>query len=240
MKETVRQLVDLCELDREIHALSEQLARYPVLLKELDAREKKAAKEIESLHARLKQARDGRRKAELDADDLREKIRKYQIQQGNVKTNRELEAVTHEIEGLTAKVDELETFGLESLESEEKTQGALAGAEAAKTRLVAELDVERARIAEQTGRKKSEIDAHTAEQAVRAARLPEDVREMYALLNRKYPGTGVVPIKDGACGGCSMNLVKQRVTEVRRAERPVRCDNCTRILYDAAWLHAAD
>lgn len=240
MKEVLRQLVDLCELDASIHELREQLHLYPGMLRELDAKEKKAQREIDTIRQRYKESREGRRQAEMDADGLREKIRKYKIQQGSVKTNRELEAINHEIQTLENRIEELDTFGLESLETEERSQEELAHAEEKKKRLVEENDRERSRIAEQTEHKRARLAKLQDEQAHRTARLPEDLRELYERLNQKYPGSAVVPLKDGACSGCSMNLVRQRVTEVRRADQPVRCDNCSRLLYDPGYLEGRE
>jgi uncharacterized protein len=238
VKDVMRQIVDLCELDRQLHGVREQLQRYPAMLREMDARQKKAAQRVAEITKRHKEAREGRRQAELDAAGYREKIQKYKIQQGSVKTNRELEAITHEIESLEARIDAIETFGLELLEREETAQQELAEAEEARRELTHELDAERDRIADQTERKRLEMAELVDEQAHRAVRLPEDVRDIYALLNQKYPGTAAVAVKDGACGGCSMKLVTQRMGEVRRAEALVRCDNCTRMLYDPAALGA--
>lgn len=240
MKDILKQLIELRELDARIHELREQLHLYPGMLKELDAREKKAQREIDTIRQRFRDSREGRRQAELDANGLREKIRKYKIQQGSVKTNRELEAINHEIETLEAKIEELDTFGLESLENEERAQEELARAEEKKKRLVEENDRERSRIAEQTETKRENMARLQREQAQRLARIPEDIRELYELLNQKYPGSAIVPVKEGACSGCSMNLVRQRVTEVRRADQPVRCDNCTRLLYDPGYLEGRE
>lgn len=240
MRDYLPQLIDLCELDRSIHELREQLHLYPGLLKGLEAKEKQAKREIEAIQERFKRSREGRRQAELDAASLREKIRKYKIQQGQVQTNRELEAIVHEIETLEAKIDGLDSFGLESLEAEERAQEQLGDAEDRRRKLVEENDRERARISEQTERKRRELATLQQEQAQRMARLPEDIRDLYEILNQKYPGTAVVPVKEGACGGCSMGLVRPRITEVRRAERAVRCDNCTRLLYDPGILHGRE
>jgi DNA repair exonuclease SbcCD ATPase subunit len=135
MKDVIRQIVDLCELDRQLHVVREQLQRYPAMLREMDQREKKAARAIEEITKRHKEAREGRRQAELDATGYREKIQKYKVQQGSVKTNRELEAIVHEIEGLESRIDAVETFGLELLEREEQAQLDLAEAEAAQRKL---------------------------------------------------------------------------------------------------------
>lgn len=237
MKELVTQLLDLCTLDRGIAELREQLHLYPSMLRDLDSREKKAQQEIEVAQAKFKKSRDGRRQAELEADSCREKIRKYRLQQNSVKTNRELEAMNHEITGLEAKIEQLDSFGLDALEAEESAQREVARLEENRRSLKEEADRERARISDQTERKRSDLAKLQSEQSRRVARLPEDVREVYTLLNERYPGTALVPIKDGSCGGCSMNLVRQRVTEVRRGDRPVRCDNCSRFLYDPSLLH---
>lgn len=232
----MQKLVDLTELDRSIHELRQQLHLYPGKLKELDSQEKKAQAKIDAILKKSRDARDTRRHAETEADSLRDKIRKYKIQQGSVKTNRELEAITHEIEQLESKIEELDTLGLESLEIEELSQEELVEAEEARDKQATEIDRERSRIAEQTERKRSELADLQQEHSMRLARLPEGLRDLYQLLNEKYPGTAVVPVKEGACGGCSMNLVRQRITEVKRGDQPIRCDNCTRLLYDPGSL----
>ncbi|HBO87306.1 MAG TPA: hypothetical protein DD620_00960, partial [Verrucomicrobia bacterium] len=42
----------------------------------------------------------------------------------------------------------------------------------------------------------------------------------------------VVPVVNGNCAGCGMGLTKSLIQSVVKAEQLMRCNNCTRFLYD--------
>ena len=140
---------------------------------------------------------------------------------------------------MKAKIDAAEEEGLGALEEQERFEKRVKESGDDLDRLREELKTERARIAGQVGDKEAQLEKNEAEHRRRVEDLPEDHQEIYDLLNERYPGTAVVPVKEGGCGGCSMNLVTQRVLDVRRGEISVRCDHCARILYDTSALQTA-
>jgi predicted nucleic acid-binding Zn-ribbon protein len=140
------QVIDLCELDREIHDLDEQLERYPKTLADLDARERAAVDRTAAAKSEHERAREARRKAELDVRALRDKIAGFALQQSRVKTNREYDAIKAEISAVEARIDEAEGRGLEALEIEERAEREMREAAEAVERLKGELAEERARI----------------------------------------------------------------------------------------------
>lgn len=239
MKDTLLQLIESCEIDAEVTALREQLMAYPKMLAELDRGEAKVQKEIDDAKAQFTAAQSRRRKAELEVKSLREKADKYRAQQNMVKTNKELEAVNEEIASVAAKIDDREFEGLEALEEEESAQARIESAESAAKEFRDEASVERDRIQGQITEKKDRLAEDERERTLRVGRLEEDVSDIYELLNDRFPGAGVASIDGENCSACKMRLVKQRIGDVKKMQDLVRCDDCSRILYDPSSLESA-
>jgi hypothetical protein len=231
MNDLLRRLVELTEVDRELVKTGEQLAKFPAMLTKMEAEEAEARRTIEEAGAALKTARQSRQQAEKEVGGLREKIQKFQSQQTSVKTNKEYEAITHEIEGTRGKIDEWETRGLEELMREERAQDRRDAAQKKLEALLAAHAAERDRIENQQREKTERIADREAERARRVAALPDDWQEQYILLNERFPGTASVKLEGESCGGCHWHLVAQTVQEVRAGEGITECEHCRRILY---------
>ncbi len=232
MKDLIIPLLELCDVDRELHALKSQLALYPKMLADMDAREAAAKRAIAAAEEKFVKGREARRRAELEVQSLREKIAKYQVQQTQVKTNKEYEAITHEIEAVKNKIGDADLEGIEGMEREE--QGEKEKVETAKAfeDLKTNNDIERARIAQQTEEKKMRATQFDSERKRRFSALPEEHQELYQLLNDRYPGGAMSAVHDGHCTGCGMNIIRHVATDIRAADKMIRCESCMRILYD--------
>jgi len=238
LDDLLRQLLGLCEVDAEVHALREQLDLYPKMLAEFDRQETDANSKLDRTRKAFERARDLRKGSELEVASRRERIAKYQAQLNQVKTNKEFEAIKEEIKAVEGKIEELDLAGLEALEQEDSGLASVATQEEALQEFLAEASAERKRISEQLSTKTEQLADRAAEHDRLLVQLPEDFREPYALLDEKYPGSALALIVDGSCAGCSMTLVAQRTAEVKRGTVGVRCDNCSRILYDSSMLES--
>jgi predicted nucleic acid-binding Zn-ribbon protein len=179
MRDLLPQLVDLNDVDKSAAQLREQLQLYPRMLTDLDRKEEAARARRDRAKDQLAHAREARRKAELEAVSLREKILKYQAQQALVKTNKEYAAITEEINAVKAKIDEVETGGLEALEQEDSAGSELKQAEAALERESKEFQAERRRIQDQVQEKESRLNQLVEEHRRRVEQLPEDFQELF-------------------------------------------------------------
>ena len=232
MKETLHKLIDLMEVDHQIANAKEQLDLYPKMIAEMDAKETRAKNDIARAEKKFQESRETRRKMELEVKALREKIDKYVAQQNQVKTNKEYEAITHEIDGVKAKIDEMDLAGIEALENEDAGEKEKAQAESDLKALIEKHAGERERIDGRKSEKQSILDELNIERARRIETLQDDVQEIYQLLNDRYPGQAMAKIPADACEGCGMKLTKHVVQDVKRATSLIRCEGCMRILYD--------
>jgi predicted nucleic acid-binding Zn-ribbon protein len=230
----LQQLKEISEVDALLAQTREQLALYPKMLKKLLDAEAAEQKKAEAARARGEAARAERRRADQAVSALREKIKKMTSQQSMVKTTKEFETLSAELEKAGQKIDELETRGLELLEAEELAAREQAVAEKAWKKLVAEQAEEQERIQAQIRDKQERLQRLSGEQQRKVKLLPDDWQETYASLNERWPGSAVVRMAQGQCGGCHYSLTLGAQQHVRGGEMLVRCEHCRRVLYHDA------
>lgn len=196
--------------------------------------------EIQGLHARQQRIEEeingvtefieGRKNAIKEAEAL---IKKYDKQSGNVKNNREFEAINKEIEMQELEVklaekhikDATEEIG-EKAEVLEKAKKNIEAKEALLATKKTEL--EKIIAANEKEEKHFNKMAEDARQHVDARLLAS-----YEKIRKSYRnGLAVVPVERDACGGCFNAIPPQKQSEIRQHKKIMICENCGRILVD--------
>lgn len=231
MHDLIRKYIELTEVDRLMVDTTQQLGRYPAMLARLNADDQRREEEIKGFEEKLEQARHERREAEKEIEGLRERISKYLGQQSQVKTNKEYQAIVHEIDAIRGQIDEWETKGLENLEVEEEAAGRLEEFNANLERQRGANEQERQRIQDQIEEKQGRLETLKREKVQKLAPLDEPDQEEYELINETYPGSAAAPLNDEDCGGCNWKVVPQTQQQVRMGGELVRCEHCRRFLY---------
>jgi hypothetical protein len=223
------QLTELQVIDREILQLRQQMALLPPKLRALDSRLAHEQQEVEKLGSGRTDSSHERRTMEKDVRELEEEIEKHRKRQMEVKTNKEYAAVSHEIEILKQKIDAIETRILESIEKEESHDRRVSQARQKLDRIRAESQHERQRIEEQIRTKNEKMARLNTERDRRREGIPADALAMYDRLSERHPGDVVCKAARSHCGGCHINLVSQKMLEIRQMKTFVRCEGCLRI-----------
>ncbi|MBA2356614.1 MAG: hypothetical protein H0V80_18335 [Acidobacteria bacterium] len=52
-------------------------------------------------------------------------------------------------------------------------------------------------------------------------------------MSRRHPRSVVVELRNDSCSGCNVRLRQMLTTDIRRGEKIVQCESCTRILFVA-------
>ena len=97
MSPDLERLVQLQELDNAIEEAKRKIATHPQRLGDADARLHDAEQHVETARQRLKDNHDARRALEKDAAVFQARLTKFKDQLSEVKTNREYQAIQHEI-----------------------------------------------------------------------------------------------------------------------------------------------
>ncbi len=241
----VKQMLEIQEIDKELLELKAQIGRYPIVWEQTKAKLSAAKKRLDDAKSAHETHHLDRRRIEKSLREQTDLLRKYQVQTNMVKSQKELTALSTQIEGIRARISQLEKEGLDELEREPLLREEVAKAEAAWAEVESEARKERSRIKSQMAEKKAEVEALDARRAALFVGLPDKSRQLYERTNRRHPGSAVVPVvrreekaaKKGtpeaykySCGGCNFEVLHHARATVHKGDTIQTCDSCGRIL----------
>jgi len=173
--------------------------------------------------------------------DAQANIKKYETQLGEVKNNREYDAISKEIEiqGLDIQVSEkkIREFGYEITTKTQVYEKALGELDARKADLEAKRD-ELDTISSETEKEENELSA----QAEKASKnIEERLLIAYNRLRKNAKnGLAVVTIQRDSCSGCFNQIPPQRQSDIRQRKKIIVCEHCGRILIDEMMAMEAE
>ena len=228
MLETLRRLQDL---ERQAAALRIDLEAVDQRRREIEAPVHEAQADLDAITATIEDRQTKRRAGDRDVAMLQQRLTKFRQQLMAVTNGREYEAVQHEIatvEGeLKAREDQTISllFELDELtpQAEEARRTLAARKDSAGVALAGEAD--------DTQRHRLELAA--VEGSITALRPTIDATTlaMYDKASKRYPRYAIAELKGELCIGCNVKNRPMLASEVRKGEKLVLCENCTRILY---------
>jgi len=233
LKERLSRLYALQKVDSSLNELQEMKGDLPETVKSLESRLGEMGAAVKALDETITGALIERDRSDLEAAELREKIERDKDRQYHVRSNREYDALTKEIDEAVGRSSELE-----------KAMDTLAD----KARLAREdkekLEEQRREVETELMERRKELELisksteeeelnlqHEREKLVHRIKREreEDLRE-YERIRPAKGGVAVVPIRRGACAGCYSAVPPQRILEIRASERMYSCEHCGRIL----------
>ncbi len=230
MKATKELLLKLQQLDDEIDSLVAEQEAIPEKKSELKQSLEEVTKRLEQAKQESVELAKRRKDLEIELESMDEKKMRFQTQLLQVKTNREYEALQHEITALEEHKSNLEDEILEALERSEILAGKIKEEEA---KLKAETERVRQTEVALDARSK-ELDDMLAIKQDERMRL---VSNLDAILLKRYEriraskgGTAVTTVVNGACGGCFRRIPPHEMQNLKRDDRLITCEGCGRII----------
>ena len=229
MKDTLKLLVDLQEVDRQLFEIEERKGSLPEMVQKLEDQAAAVKSELETTRTQLEDYQKELMGLKGGLQDAAEKVKKYQDQLYLVTTNREYDALTNEIETVKAQMHEMEERQLNLDAEVEALENTLNSSEAQSTSFASELESNREELQE----KSAQTEARQQELEASRADLVANINQRYL---RKYERIlkarrrAVVAIERSACGGCHKQLNPQLIYEIQQMDKLIECENCGRIL----------
>jgi predicted nucleic acid-binding Zn-ribbon protein len=233
MHPAIPHLIELQRVDHQIAVLRAELEGYPKRIREAEAKLGGARSDVASAKEVHAQVIAERKKFEFDAQQWKDRARKYRDQSGAVKTNEAYKALQHEIANAEAEVAKADDRQLEVMMAAEEVERRVKIAESRLKEAEQAVAAERKEIQAQGAEKKKQLEAATAEREKIIAPVPEDLRELYARIAKRHNGTAMAEARDGQCRGCGMRVLPHILQELRTEtnEEVFRCESCGLILY---------
>ncbi len=240
MKAELQQLVALQKLDTTIRRLQAELEAIPQRRAEIEREFDRRAFEIRALENRRDEATHTRVRLEIEIGEQKTRAERAERNLMSSKKQDEYTAAIREADAARKQISALETKVLEQMEALEQAEAELGERAAEITSLNSDRDLGLKTFDDESSSQSAQLEADRAERERLFTALPKSMSALYKRISvRIRDGVAVAEARNGACMACFMALRPQAMSEVRRGEEVVTCDNCNRILYYAPLDPAA-
>lgn len=230
MSEAVELLLKLQALDYQLGELERSKDYLPDMIATLEGEIKHAQGDLVNAKDQLEATRLENKRLELRVKDKQVDLDRLQKQMMVIKTNKEYDALSREIDHAKVDIGASEDGILSTLERIEALQNEIKDKEQRAAKLGEVNGVQLASIKGEMDSVGDKIRIKEAERKNIIVRLEDNMVMIYERVRKGKGGGAIVHIRNRACSGCFKTLPAQRVQEIRRAERIITCDSCGRIL----------
>lgn len=233
MPSNVELIARLAYIDAKLDEMHTELGDLPKQVKKLEEKLRQRLRLVEETQKALEDVAHYRKNMRLRLQELADKEEQLNQKQfsGQIRNNREFDALTHEIEVIRAERRRIEQELAQNALKEENLRGLLERQQA---------DVEEAR--RELEEKEEELNALSAEQDSEFRALQAERKRIIEQLSpawyteyeriRTYHADAAVAVRKGSCGGCFSSIPPQTQVEMRNyPERMFVCEHCGRILF---------
>jgi predicted nucleic acid-binding Zn-ribbon protein len=208
--------------------LERERTQIPASIEELERKAQAAKDVIAQERNMLEEAEHTRRSKEGELQDCEAKRSKFQGQTAMVKTNAEYTALLSEVDGMTARISQLEEEILLSMETADQVSARLKTVESEQTKIEQDLLGQAQALRERMEVVKQEIAAKDTERVEQLAHLSPNIVASYQRL-RGARGQAMARIEAQSCAACHRQVPPETINRVLAGELHT-CQSCLRIL----------
>jgi len=238
LENRLRLLYSLQRIDSEHDDIRDLKGDLPQRVANLEQQLSEKESILRSLQDQSKTSVLRRDEHDLEIAAQREKIEKYKSQQFDVKTNKQYDALTREIEFSQERIDTLQRE-IDVLEGRAKL--AKDDQELLKPEIEALRNELKERIEElevvNAEHEEEELKLQHEREKIVVQIAKADIRT-YERIRQAKEGIAVVPVRRNACGGCFKRVPPQTMQELRKNAQLMTCEHCGRILVSDGIVEA--
>lgn len=232
MSPDLQRLIDLQRLETAIADAKARIAAHPQRLAELDAELAAATGALDAARNRLKDNQETRRALEKDVALYQGRLAKFKDQQSAVKTNREYQALGHEIETAQHELGGVEEKVLERMVEADVIAVDVKQAESAYAARKREIEAAKKELGDELSAVEGSLAKATEARTALLAQIDPRLLATFEQVARVRKGIAVTTAtRDGLCSVCHVRLRPQVFQQVRQNDAIIQCDSCQRILF---------
>jgi uncharacterized protein len=232
--ETIRNLAALQEIDDELADIALERGNLPEELEKLGAKITEFKTFISERRIELKEAGSIAAEHTNHLADAKAKLEKFQQQLYAVKTTREYDALTTEIDGAKTQIAEFELSIAKNSSRTVELTAMLEEREAELENLCAQESAKSTELKEKLAETEGEENELKSRRKAIVIRILPNIYSHYERVRDAKGGRGVVRLTGGACGGCYALIPPQQQVEIRKLKDIHACEACGRYLVPEA------
>jgi uncharacterized protein len=230
----LERLIQLQRLETTIADAKVAIAQHPQKLAALDTRLAEAKAAVESVKEQQKTNHDRRRELEKDVALYQGRLTKFKDQLMAVKTNREYQAMQHEIATAQGDLGSVEEKVLERMLEADDLTAAAKRAEATLAAQSREIELEKKALNQELTSTETALKESTEARATLVKALEPRLVALFEQVAKVRKGVAVCSAtRDGLCSVCHVRVRPSVFQQIRHNDSIVQCDSCQRVLY---WI----
>jgi predicted nucleic acid-binding Zn-ribbon protein len=230
----LEQLLVLQDRQQKIRQIETEIGTLPDQRQGLETQMAESAAGVEALRQKGRQIEIDRKRMELDVGTRTESIARLRTQQYQTRKNDEFQALGHEITRYENEIGKIEDEELELMVAADKVKAELTAEEKKAAGTKESIARQTTDLEEKSKALQSRLEELTKESAELAGQIDEDLLARFERLFESKGDAVVVALEHEVCTGCHMKVTTQTAHRVKAGKEIVSCENCGRILYDAA------
>lgn len=227
----IQTLVALQTLDNQLMELEELLGGLPVKVEQLKTQEAELINNLDTGRERLKTIAVELGKTELNVAQIRTDVAKLKDQLFLVTSNKQYDALMHEIDFLKTTLDQAETTDLELLEEKSTLETQVKEQEQSLASLTEDLAQRREKLEKLIAESSEKKTALVAKRNEQAGHVSEIHLKEYDRVREGRDGIAVIALSGDACGGCGARIPAQIANDIKAGDTIYNCDVCNRFVY---------
>jgi hypothetical protein len=232
MSPDLQRLIRLQQLESTIADARATIASHPQRLADADARLNDSTRAVEAAKGRLKENQEARRTLEKDVAVYQGRLTKFKDQLSLVKTNKEYQAIQHEIATAQSDLGAVEEKVLERMLDADTITADVKRAETALAARQKEIDTEKKDLAQELTSVEASLTRATQERAELVKDVEPRLMALFEQVARARKGVAICgATRDGLCSLCHVRLRPPVFQQVRHNDSIIQCESCQRVLY---------
>ena len=213
----LERLIKLQHLDTTIDDARRRIAAHPQRLADAEARLNAATHAVDAAKQRLKENHEARRALEKDVAVYQGRVSKFRDQQAAVKTNREYQALGHEMETATQELAGIEEKILERMLEADAIAAEVKQVEGALAAQQKDIDTEKKTLTEELASVESALTKATEARAVLVGQMEPRLISLFEQVAKARKGMALsTATPDGLCAACHVRLRPHVFQQIRQ------------------------
>lgn len=227
----IQMLFDLQVVDLELDKHNQRLLTIATSLH--------AGSGLTNVYAKVAELKENLRRSVNQQRDLEDAVTRQtervdqteaKLYSGSIKNPRELEDLQADVTQLKTQLSGVEDLLLEALERVDDFQSSLQKAEITLKEKESIWHKNEASLIGEQSKLSVEVDTLSDNRNVMSKKIDPITLTLYEQIRTAHNGIAVAHVQRDRCVACQITLPNRQLQELRKAESPIRCNNCGRIL----------